>query len=450
MTPSKTSVSIHLEHSNSLELVVALLSSYKNNDYFAYERGEVWHLGIGSCASLMVDAKGNDAVWEIKGQRESRPLHGPITEVARKFVSEYSDLGGRIFGQVGFNYASHIRGQPYTPGKWPLLTLIVPQLEVTLHKDTITVSGYEDENNKEMNRICDILRTIKDSAQHDPVHPYNIDTHHNADEYMAQVSDILNGISEGKYLKVIPSRIVDLEEKVDMLATLLRGRRSNTPARTFSISHAGFKATGFSPELVMACKDGKVLTEPLAGTRSRKGTGIEDEKLRNELLNDSKEIVEHVISVRAAIEELKQVCLPDTVVVEDFMSIRVRGSVQHLGSRVAGSIAPDKDSWDAFNVIFPSITASGIPKMKALEAIQAVESRPRELYAGAILLMDGGQDLEATLALRTVFEDENRQWLQAGAGVVAQSTPEFEFKETCHKLASIAPYVVADVKTTSN
>jgi salicylate synthetase len=149
-----------------------------------------------------------------------------------------------------------------------------------------------------------------------------------------------------------------------------------------------------------------------------------------------------VLSVRAAVEELDELCLAGTVSVSDFMSIRERGSVQHLGSRVSGKLADGRDAWDAFNTLFPAITATGIPKKPALLGIERLEESPRELYSGAVLLLEGHDMFEATLVLRSVFQDKTRKWLQAGAGVIAQSRPERELIETSEKLASIAPYLI--------
>ena len=125
--------------------------------------------------------------------------------------------------------------------------------------------------------------------------------------YKTSVASALSEIKSGLYKKIIVSRAVDLKERVDMPATLLRGRRANTPARTFCLNQAGFQATGFSPELVVSVDKGKVTTEPLAGTRSRIGTKEEIEVLANELLNDDKEILEHVLSVKEPINELNRV-----------------------------------------------------------------------------------------------------------------------------------------------
>jgi salicylate synthetase len=393
-----------------------LLQKYQKDDYYAYERGELWHVGLGSHASLLIDAKGQTATSYIGGKQESYPVKGSLADIAREFTSEHSKHSGKIFGQVGFNYGAHIRGQAYNPGQWPLLSLMVPGTEVTLHQDYITITGYDHEKVRE---VCDSINT---ATSYNPGSPQTIDTRYDADEYITRVTKAL--------------------DRVDMPATLVLGRRSNTPARTFSLNHAGIQATGFSPELVALVENGKVITEPLAGTRSREGTDAEVERLRQELVNDSKEIVEHVISVKEAIEELQRLCPADTVVVEDLMLVRARGAVQHLGSRVAGYLSPGKDAWNAFDVLSPSVTASGIPKQAALSGIQRLESRPRELYSGSVLMLEGTRFFEATLVLRTVFQDQSRQWLQAGAGVISQSNPQRELTETCEKLSSVASYVV--------
>ncbi|KAJ5959112.1 uncharacterized protein N7479_006262 [Penicillium vulpinum] len=423
-----------------LETVVEVLSKHKKDDYYAYERGEYWYIGIGSRSSLVIDSKGQTVTVNNESGQESRSIDGSsIADIAREFTNNLTS-GFRIFGQAGFNYAAHILEQKYTPGNWPLLALFVPRIELALHRHTITLKGVDEE-----------VKALYDSIQNSTgIPPFqNAQPIHTEDRvnYIERIENALFDISAGYYKKVIPSRTVEIPHKVNMPATLLSGRRSNNPARSFSLNHAGYRATGFSPELVVSVNNRRITTEPLAGTRSNIGTKEEVEKLREELLDDPKEIVEHVISVREAITELQQLCPRDTVKVEDLMSIRTRGSVQHLGSRVTGILSPEKDMWDAFDVLFPSITASGIPKHAALEAIQRLEDQPRELYSGAIIMIEDSESFEAALVLRTVFQDQNRAWIQAGAGVISQSNPQRELMETHEKLASIAPFVILDVPT---
>ncbi|KAI0007785.1 ADC synthase [Xylariaceae sp. FL0662B] len=316
---------------------------------------------------------------------------------------------------------------------------MVPEVEILLQDNFIRISGGDDSMAKE---VYEMLSNGLAADKHPE--PLRIDINENQQNYMDTVEQVVSAIHEGQFSKVIASRPVGVPEKVDMAATLVRGRRSNTPRRSFSLNHSGCQATGFSPELVFSVEKGRVTTEPLAGTRRNQGTGVQHTRLADELQNDPKEVFEHAISVKEAISELHQICSPGTVVVEDFMSVRARGSVQHLGSRVAGGLLPEKDGWDALGVLFPSITASGIPKKAALAAIEQHESMPRELYSGAVIMLENPDFFEAALVLRTVFQDQYRSWIQAGAGIVSPSTPQREFTETCEKLESIAPHIIAE------
>lgn len=326
-------------------------------------------------------------------------------------------------------------GIAFNAGEWPLLTLTVPREELIFEKGNVTVYADSADGGR---RLCEWVKEASTTTQNAPL---AVDTALNGEAYKQQVARAVAEIRRGEYVKVIVSRAIPLPSRIDMPATLLYGRQANTPVRSFMFRQEGREALGFSPELVMSVTGNKVVTEPLAGTRDRMGNPEHNKAKEVELLHDSKEVLEHILSVKEAIAELEAVCLPGSVVVEDLMSVRQRGSVQHLGSGVSGQLAENKDAWDAFTVLFPSITASGIPKNAALNAIMQIEKTPRELYSGAILLLDDMR-FDAALVLRSVFQDSQRCWIQAGAGIIAQSTPERELTETREKLASIAPYLM--------
>ncbi|KAK1837877.1 anthranilate synthase component 1 [Colletotrichum chrysophilum] len=428
---------------NALSTVFNLIHNLQPGDYQIYERGDVWHIGLGCRSSLTVSPCGDQVTLVEDGDAASQELQGPISDVARTFVQQHIEFGVKVYGYASFNYAAHTLGQFFEPGTWPLLRLMVPQIDVSVGRHSFTVSGYDMD---EIRAVSDII-TSPGAA---PVpQPYNnISVSHSEKEYEEHVCQAVSEIVSKEYEKVIVSRVVELPHEVDIPGTLLRGQQANCLSRSFAMSHDGFEAAGFSPELVMRSAEGEVATEPLAGTRSCEGLEEEIRKLRNELLNDPKEIYEHTISVREVIGELRRLCEKETVVVKNFMSPRVRGGVQHLASTVQGTLAPDKDMWNAFDVLFPSVTATGVPKRQALRAIQRLEPRARELYSGAVLLVDGETSMEAALVLRTVFQQQSRQWIQVGAGIVAQSSPAREVTETLEKLASIAPYVATKVNKT--
>jgi len=162
----------------------------------------------------------------------------------------------------------------------------------------------------------------------------------------------------------------------------------------------------------------------------------------DDLESNSKDIVEHAISVRSSLREIAEVAEPGSAVVKDFMTVRERGSVQHLGSTVGARLDPSMDRMDALDVLFPAGTASGSRKAESVDAILRLDEGPRSLYSGAVAVFSAGDRMDAALALRSAYESEGQTWLRAGAGIIAASTPDREFEETCEKLTRLAPCLV--------
>jgi salicylate synthetase len=271
-----------------------------------------------------------------------------------------------------------------------------------------------------------------------------IDVAVDAGDYRARVSAAIDDIAANRYHKVILSRCLDVPFALDFPSTYRLGRRHNTPARSFLLRLGGFRALGYSPEVVAAVHDdGVVVTEPLAGTRALGRGAAHDRQARDDLESDSKEIVEHAMSVRSSLREITEVAEPGSAAVVDFMTVRERGSVQHLGSTVTGRLDASKDRMDALETLFPAVTASGIPKAAGVEAILRLDESPRELYSGAVVMFSADGGLDAALTLRSAYERDGRTWLRAGAGIIAASDPDREFEETCEKLATLAPHLVA-------
>ncbi|KJZ77587.1 hypothetical protein HIM_02764 [Hirsutella minnesotensis 3608] len=425
-----------------LGVVVALLSAHLHKDYYAYEIHDTWYIGLGNYATLIVDPDGKAATKiEQGGTPEKVPITTSLNAVARAFVSENA-VHGKIFGQVGFNYSAHVAGQSYNPGKWPMLSLMVPRVQVAVSMDVAVAYGAVD---TEVEAVAKLIQghLLAAASQVVPDNFLDVDLQANSDEYKDRVARAIGQIKEGKFIKAIPSRMVNLTGRVDMLATLYHGRRANTPARSFTFSHGGVQATGFSPEVLLSIDHQVAYTEALAGTEL--ACGSDPDQTRNHLMKDPKEVMEHVIAVKGSIRRLSQFCHPESIAVKSFMSVMQRGNVHHLFSHVTGDTVADKDGWDALPGLVANITVPGVPNQANMEAIEAFEPYPRDLYTGAVLVIDSDMKFfDAALVLRTVFQDENRQWLQAGAGVTALSNPEREFTETCEKLASVAPYVVEE------
>jgi salicylate synthetase len=289
----------------------------------------------------------------------------------------------------------------------------------------------------------DVVRHLIAGGIQPTADPRAVDMRHDGSGYRDRVASAIDEIGRGRYQKVILSRRFDVPFRLDFPSTYRLGRRHNNPARSFLLRLGSLRALGYSPELVAAVhQDGLVVTEPLAGTRALGRGAANDQAARDDLESNSKEIVEHAISVRSSLKEISEVAEPGTATVTDFMTIRERGSVQHLGSTVGARLDPSMDRMDALEALFPAVTASGIPKAEGVDAILRHDELPRGLYSGAVAMFSADGSLDAALALRAAYEADGRTWLRAGAGIIAESTPDREFEETCEKLSTLSPYLV--------
>ncbi|MFS8104519.1 salicylate synthase [Lentzea alba] len=341
------------------------------------------------------------------------------------------DLGApRAYGWASFELAHGGRG--------PLAYFAVPRNEIRFVEGAAALRSA-DESTLDLleKRLADVTVT-EPSGERVEV---DIETY-DAAGYREAVAEAVSAIRSGQLEKVILSRTVPVQEEIDFPSTYLAGRRGNDPARSFLLRLGGWEAAGFSPEIVVRVSaDGEVATQPLAGTRAFDNS-VFDVARREELYRDAKEVFEHAISVRLSAAELATVCAPGTVRVTDFMSVKERGSVQHLASDVVGRLADGRTPWDAFAALFPAVTASGIPKAEACDMIRRTETGDRGLYSGAVLTVDADGAIDAALVLRSVYRRGGRTWLRAGAGIVAQSTPERELEETVEKLRSVSRFLV--------
>jgi salicylate synthetase len=420
------------------ELIAELAAALPERDgeqYLVYEQDDEWTLAFGVKAMVELDSD------ELRVFRDGVVLRRPWSGRPGPALGEAIDRllleTDRVFGWVAFEFGTFRFGlqNRLTPGT-PLARVFWPRTRIIIHDNGIRLDGA-DERHREA-----LLRLLAEDIPAERA-PAGVDVRTDGCDYRHRVGTAIGEITAGRYHKVILSRRVDVPFAVDFPATYRLGRVRNTPARSFLLRLGGIRALGFSPELVAAVhRDGEVVTEPLAGTRAF-GRGVNQDRLaREELESDPKEIVEHAISVRSSLTEIAEVAVPGTAVVTDFMTVRERGSVQHLGSTVSGRLAPAMDRMDALEALFPAVTASGIPKAESVDAILRLDQCPRGLYSGAVVQFSSDGSLDAALALRAAYELDGQAWLQAGAGIIEASTPEREFEETCEKLATLAPYLV--------
>lgn len=403
-----------------LRLMARLVRSGLFTPYVLYENGSEWALAGGALTSV----------------RLSRARLGDLDRVGRE-LADAPVANWRAYGWATFELGASLAGTGPEP-EGTLLHLIVPADEVRTDGCHVLVRSVGQER---LDLLTRLVRSGADSAAPEPGERVALPLEDTGNYRSAVAAALVELHGDGPLEKVILSRRVPVPASVDLVATYVAGRRANTPARSFLLDLGGIQAAGFSPETVAEITPhGQVTTRPLAGTRARTGSATEDARLRAELLADPKEIHEHAISVKLALEDLAAVC--DDTSVSEYMTVLDRGSVQHLASTVTGRLRPGCGPWQAFAALFPAVTATGIPKTPAYPLIHALEGEPRGLYAGAILTCDADGSLDAALVLRSVYQQNGRTWLQAGAGIVRQSRPEREHEETCEKLRGVACHLV--------
>ncbi len=206
---------------------------------------------------------------------------------------------------------------------------------------------------------------------------------------------------------------------------------------------AGFDVIGSSPEALVKVEDGRAMLHPIAGTRPRGATPAEDAALGEELLADPKERAEHLMLVDLGRNDLGRVSEPGTVEVVDFMSVERYSHVMHIVSTVTGRLAAGHTAFDALTACFPAGTLSGAPKPRAMQIIERLEPTRRGLYGGCVGYLDFAGDADTAIAIRTALVRDGTAYVQAGAGVVADSDPVAEDTECRNKAAAVLRAVAA-------
>jgi salicylate synthetase len=420
--------------------LAGLVASGMFASYVSYASpGRRWFAGNALAELIMT---GEQISWRVGDDEDSVAL-------GRRPLRQFGDLARtlplrdyKLFGYFAFDLGHMTRGEvPATAPEATLAHLIVPQVEVEWSPGETVVRAVDDQK---MESALSILAAPPPPPSGTPA-PVDLMSADSRRDYEAAVAAVVDRIRNGYLKKVIISRRVDIPFQVDLPGSYLLGLRHQSPARSFLLDLAGRRCAGFSPETVVEVDaNGGVLTQPLAGTRPLRHDLDEDRRLREELEWDVKECYEHVISVRLAAAEMAYVCDPATVSVRNLLDVKERGTVQHLGSAVTGTLRPGLDAWDAVEALFPAVTASGIPKQAALGLIRELEPGPRQIYAGMVGYAGSDGSFDGAVVLRSIFQDKEATWLQAGAGIVSVSDPGSEYEETTNKLRSAAGCLLAD------
>ncbi|WP_236241018.1 anthranilate synthase component I [Streptomyces sp. CC228A] len=255
--------------------------------------------------------------------------------------------------------------------------------------------------------------------------------------YQDAVEDIKERIRAGEAFQVVPSQRFETPCTASALDVYRVLRATNPSPYMYLFRFDGFDVVGSSPEALVKVEDGRAMVHPIAGTRPRGATPQEDQALADELIADPKERAEHLMLVDLARNDLGRVCRPGSVEVVDFMSIERYSHVMHIVSTVTGRVAEDRSAFDVLTACFPAGTLSGAPKPRAMQIIEELEPSRRGLYGGAVGYLDFAGDSDTAIAIRTAVLRDGTAYVQAGAGVVADSDPVAEDTECRNKAAAV-------------
>jgi len=244
-------------------------------------------------------------------------------------------------------------------------------------------------------------------------------------------------ILAGDVFQVVPSQRLVVTTSVDGLAIYRTLRVVNPSPYMFYLRMPDVSLIGASPEVMVKVENGTVTLRPIAGTRKRGETIAEDKALEKELLADEKERAEHIMLVDLARNDVGKVCDFASVKLDEFMTVERYSHVMHLTSNVSGKLRRECDAFDALRASIPAGTVTGAPKVRAMEIIEELEPEKRGPYAGAVGMHGFGGDLNTCITIRTITLVGDIAYVQAGAGIVADSVPEREYEETLNKAKAL-------------
>ena len=250
---------------------------------------------------------------------------------------------------------------------------------------------------------------------------------HRTKEYI-QAGDIIQGVMSQRWQTTIRTNPLEIYRALRVI---------NPSPYMFYLRIAGTELIGASPEVLVRCEEGKIVVRPIAGTRPRGHTVEEDQQMETDLLADKKELAEHVMLVDLGRNDVGRVAKTGSVHVERFMTIERYSHVMHIVSQVTGELDSKYSSYDVMKACFPAGTLSGAPKIRAMQIIEELEPTRRGPYGGAVGYFSFSGNMDTCINIRTVIAQGQKAYIQAGAGIVADSDPTREYEETQNKAGAM-------------
>jgi anthranilate synthase component 1 len=442
------------------------------------EQGRSWSrysfVGVRSAATLTVDEQGG-ARWlgtpPVGIPRDGDPLEVLRAALAALHTPRSDDDGlppltGGLVGYLGYDIVRRLEKLPdLNPDdlKLPELTmLLATDLAVLDHVDgtVLLIANAVNHNDRASGAdeaYADALARL-DAMEAELARPVDpglavigpvaaVDAHSpfGGAPYRAAVEEVKERIRAGEAFQVVPSQRFQAPCPASAL-DVYRVLRTTNPSPYMYLfrfpgpdggAEGGFDVVGSSPEALVKVTARQAMLHPIAGTRHRGATPQEDADLAAELLADPKERAEHLMLVDLGRNDLGRVCTPGSVEVVDFMSVERYSHVMHIVSTVTGEVAADRTAFDVLTACFPAGTLSGAPKPRAMQIIEELEPTRRGLYGGCVGYLDFAGDADTAIAIRTAVLRDGTAYVQAGAGVVADSDPVGEDTECRNKAAAV-------------
>ncbi len=415
---------------------------------------------IGGEPFLTVQARGEEVELLSEGKKEVRKQK--FSSVLREIINSYQVpedpelprfFGGAV-GYAGYDSVRLFESLPNHPPDdldLPDAHYIFPEVVLVFdhYRSRLKIiinsrpaddpeRAYNDalekieqvENALKNNNNCSLKRVNSHEALLDEL---PIKSNISRNEYVQKVEAIKQYIYAGDILQTVLSQRFAAETLVDPFEVYRTLRTLNPSPYMYYLDFSDYQIAGASPEMLTRVENKTVTTRPIAGTRPRGETPEEDFNYEQELVSDAKERAEHVMLVDLGRNDLGRVSEFGSIELPVFMQCERYSHVMHLESEVRGRLAGNKDAFDAFAACFPAGTVSGAPKVRAMEIIYELEPTKRGPYAGAIGYFSFNGNMDTCITIRTVVFQSGKAYVQAGAGIVADSQPDAEYEETINK-----------------
>ena len=386
---------------------------------------------MGFDPSIIVKGYSNKVIFLYKdGTQKTIKTDDPL-ETLKQFLEKISDksyryLGGAV-GVINYDAVTLWEKIPQSH------SIDMPLMEFGIYEDGIL---YDNKQNKSFyfyyneNRINKIKLS---ENKFDDFHVSEISVNLDKSKFIKIVDQAKKYIHDGDVFQVVLSRRFNFEANGDYLKVYKILRSMNPSPYLYHMKMNDRTIIGASPEMLLRVTGDVVETFPIAGTRKITDDETQNEQLKQEMLNDEKELAEHTMLVDLGRNDIGRVCKYGSVHVDELMEVKRFSHVQHMVTHVVGNLDKKYDMFDAFKAVFPAGTVSGAPKVRAMEIIDEQEPHSRGAYAGAVGYFSFNGCCDFAIAIRSIFFDGSKGFVQAGAGIVSDSIPENELKETEHK-----------------